>query len=298
MDNAVDTRRREQFINEMLRDQREEALDLSRRTGETYLKLVGQMKYFSNSSEEIVLSLNEFTKANEADLAMQAKLDEIMNDWLALVATMRDKTDLLLKNLGVEFADLSGKMTNALEKSSNKTNQLLELTNSIINAQEIIDDITDKINLLSLNAAIEAARAGEAGRGFAVVAEEIGKLADRAQSSVNEIQKVNSLIQSEIRTVYEQNLETNSIIDGTNQSIKKEITTLQSELAMIPEQLIKSTDQMSEFIQDIAARSEERSATIEEISSSSQSISTSSKEVVREIEDQKLINLRSVLQKS
>jgi len=51
------------------------------------------------------------------------------------------------------------------------------------------NDITDRINLLSLNAAIEAARAGEYGRGFAVVADEISKLADATSEQSVEISK-------------------------------------------------------------------------------------------------------------
>jgi len=69
---------------------------------------------------------------------------------------------------------------------------------SIDQFMNIIDDITDRINLLSLNAAIEAARAGEHGRGFAVVADEIGKLALATSDNSKQISEQVSSIISDI----------------------------------------------------------------------------------------------------
>lgn len=62
--------------------------------------------------------------------------------------------------------------------------QLKQSVHEIEQMVSVVRDISNKTDLLALNASIEAARAGQAGKGFAVVADEVGRLAERSQKSI------------------------------------------------------------------------------------------------------------------
>jgi methyl-accepting chemotaxis protein len=55
---------------------------------------------------------------------------------------------------------------------------------------DLINELAEQTNILSINATIEAAGAGESGRRFAVVADEIRRLADRVGGSAREIRSL------------------------------------------------------------------------------------------------------------
>jgi methyl-accepting chemotaxis protein len=64
---------------------------------------------------------------------------------------------------------------------------LAERSKAIESVLEVIDEVVDQTNLLSLNAAIIASQAGKEGKAFSVVASEIKSLAQRTSASTREI---------------------------------------------------------------------------------------------------------------
>ncbi len=129
---------------------------------------------------------------------------------------------------------------------------------------EIINEISDKINLLSLNAAIEAARAGDAGRGFAVVADEISKLADRTASSIKSIEGLISNNEAEISRGLSGASLAVGVIKEIIEGIGRVGRTIQG-LDEFKRRQVETNRQVNESALSVRKRSEEiRGATVEQ----------------------------------
>lgn len=185
------------------------AIDLTNRAHEGHEKT--DESY--HLSEQIHIELEELANLSDDANKANSKSFEVLNMMINSLDQLVNKVKIVADN-----------ETTLAQKVKIMENQAEEIKK----ASDMMGEIADKTNLLSLNAGIEAARAGEFGRGFSVIADDIRKLAQNSEDflkdiaqvtkqlvdSINEVSKELQYNSSEINSL---NKDANDLFEGANE---------------------------------------------------------------------------------
>lgn len=237
--------------------------DTVEQTAMAAVHLAPAVEHFSSGAE----------KTHHGMRQQQRDIEQIataVNEMSATVHEVASNTSLAADATKQADADTSkGKqvVTSAIKAISDVAAEMENITNVIARVNDdsqriggvldVIVGIAEQTNLLALNAAIEAARAGEQGRGFAVVADEVRSLAQRTQTSTEEIRGMIDGLQTGTKQAV-------SVIEKGKQStvVSVEQAGLAGEAL---DAILKAVDTINAMNMQIATASEEQSVVADDI---------------------------------
>ncbi len=184
-------------------------LEAARHTGE----LTSSVENVTASVLEMISSIREV--AGHAETLSSAAV-ETSSSAIQIEATIREVERLaqesarLSEQVSLEARDSGSRSIHETMSAMDSIKEAVERYSSLITRLDkrsgeigkilgVIVEVTERTNLLALNASILAAQAGEHGKGFAVVAGEIKALADRTAGSTQDIAKLITAVQKEAK---------------------------------------------------------------------------------------------------
>lgn len=235
------------------------------------------MKELSSTVEQLSLSITEIAE-NATTLAMVVadtredgeNVDIKMRETVEV--SQKGKTDIqYISDAMKEIHESVHVLKIAIDKVGKASGEITNITN-------VIGEIADQTNLLSLNASIEAARAGEAGKGFAVVATEIGQLAKTSADSVHNIEELINEISVLVDDTIRQTDESVESINRSSNLVGNALETFDvifdniNEVNGLVNSMIEKVQKVDDVASNVAAISQEQAASSQEILATSENM--------------------------
>lgn len=256
---------------------------LSVSANETSISVEQVEKAISEIAQGATSQAQETQTATENVIVMGNMIEETNEEVEKLRASMRTMRDAGNTAMDIlkELNSVNQKTKDAMQVIYEQTNVTNESALKIKEATNIITEIAEETNLLSLNASIEAARAGEQGRGFAVVAAQIQKLAEQSNESARQIEEIINILIAESQKSVETMEEVKVVIEKQNENVANTEDAFQNvkngidnsiegirTIAGKTEKLDEARVRVVDVVQNLTAIAQENAASTEETSAS------------------------------
>lgn len=239
----------------------------------------------NNMTQSIQTAIEETSEHSKQMVNIATESNESIQENLKVMES--------LKNQSMQIANTNSEVTQSMAKLQDKTNEVQNIAGMILS-------ISNKTNLLALNASIESARAGEAGKGFAVVAEQIRQLAEQTKQSTEEITRItdelnenaNAVVKSVESSVEATNDQHEKILSAAAsfEKLDSNITQLIRGIGAIDSQITGLSDSNNRIVDNIT----QLSATTQEVTASADQVQNMSRQNLSHAQEVKdAINLIS-----
>lgn len=258
---------------------------------------------FLRTTEDISAAMNGIEQginhqakdAEECLLQMDSlsKKIELVSENTKEIGQIADSTKNSIQQGTIITEELNQQTKSTIETTTQiitEIEKLAEKSSSINKIINVINDIANQTNLLSLNASIEAARAGEHGKGFAVVASEIRTLAEQSKNSVNDIKKIIGSIQEDTENAVEIAKKAEQVMKLQENAVKNTTDSYQhidesvEKLVVFLQYITENVGNIEEARVSTLAAIENISAVLEEIAASTNNVNQTSTDQLGSVE--------------
>lgn len=264
------------------------------------------------NAQEVSASTGRLQSSGQEATSFLSELEASLEEMRRNSENLRSVSDKMTTDAESGFSSVAAVEDEILhtrtvsEQSQKALSELMDSVDQIGRIVNMIQDVTEQTNLLSLNASIIAAGAGEYGKPFAVVATQIRELSARTATNAKEIRAVIDKLTGSTQEMTEAMKKTTTVVETSTllsktagealrtiiesasdqQSMSKHIAAASDELAHGGQSANRAMQGIFEMIEGIAKAMEEMATSTQFLNEESEKVREVSSQIRNATEEQ------------